>query len=84
MYVIKDQLDYFEEKFAKIIQIFLSKKVTSGSDTIIPKAYPDPQNCHRLQSKDKHTEPRTGKIGILCGTTGFCLVLRKEPKFQKP
>jgi hypothetical protein len=39
MYVIKDQLDHFEEKFAKVIQIFLSKKVRSGSDTIIPKAY---------------------------------------------
>ncbi len=33
MYLIKDELDYFEEKFTKIIQIFLSKKVRSGSES---------------------------------------------------
>jgi hypothetical protein len=38
MYVIKDQLDYFEEKLAKIIQIFLSKKVRSGCIRILKTA----------------------------------------------
>jgi hypothetical protein len=42
MYVMKDRLDQLEENHSKVIQIFLSKKVRSGSRIIIPD--PDPQH----------------------------------------
>jgi hypothetical protein len=38
MYGIKAELDPFEEKSAKIIQIFLSKRL-SGSNPILPKKF---------------------------------------------
>jgi hypothetical protein len=62
MYVIKEEVDHFEEKIAKTIQIFLSIKgktwirilysyVGTGSD--LAKQYrlppdPDPQNCPNM------------------------------------
>ncbi len=47
MHLFKDELDHFEEKFAKFIQIFLSRKVRFGygSGTIMPdpgQKVPDP------------------------------------------
>ncbi len=34
MYVIKDELDHVKEKFAKLIQIFLSKRLDPDRDPV--------------------------------------------------
>jgi hypothetical protein len=81
MYVIKEEVDHFEEKFAKIIQIFLPRGKTwirilcnyvgSGSD--LAKQYrlrtdPDPQSCPNMHihlNSTVHMAVSSGRGGAL-------------------
>jgi hypothetical protein len=47
MYVSKDELDYFVEKFAKVIQIFLSEK----------RSDPDPEQLFRNRMRPDQKVP---------------------------